>query len=445
MKHISIPVENSIEFINISEVSPLISKCQIKVCYVGEQPNRNKTVITREFAKEMAKGLPGSPIVGYFNEQAGDFEEHNKEVLVKDGKFAIVDTTKPYGFVPPNAKIWFQKFVDDGQVEREYLVTEGYIWTAAYPESQRIFTEDGNNQSMELYKDSVKGYWAGNINSDNRFFIFNEAIIEKLCILGEDFEPCFEGSQIKAQFSLEEEFSQLKNTMYSMMNELKEALNKGGSETFMSQELNTPVIEEQENTIVTIEENPTGEFVKDDEKEEKKKEESQDNSEKEESKESEDKSEGEKPEDKKEDKEEDKKSKYILEEVVEYTELKAEYDALVEKYSALEQENANLQAEVQPLKEFKLEAEKQSKMEMINSFYMLSDEDKKDVIENINEYSLDDIEAKLAVICVRNKVSFSLEEEKAETEQMMFSLNDSQVSDDTPEWLKAVRTVASEM
>lgn len=445
MKHISIPVENSIEFINISEVSPLISKCQIKVCYVGEQPNRNKTVITKEFAKEMAKGLPGSPIVGYFNEQAGDFEEHNKEVLVKDGKFAIVDTTKPYGFVPPNAKIWFQKFVDDGQVEREYLVTEGYIWTAAYPESQRIFTEDGNNQSMELYKDSVKGYWAGNINSDNRFFIFNEAIIEKLCILGEDFEPCFEGSQIKAQFSLEEEFSQLKNTMYSMMNELKEALNKGGSETFMSQELNTPVIEEQENTIVTIEENPAGEFVKDDEKEEKKKEESQDNSEKEESKESEDKSEGEKPEDKKEDKEEDKKSKYILEEVVEYTELKAEYDALVEKYSALEQENANLQAEVQPLKEFKLEAEKQSKMEMINSFYMLSDEDKKDVIENINEYSLDDIEAKLAVICVRNKVSFSLEEEKAETEQMMFSLNDSQVSDDTPEWLKAVRTVASEM
>ena len=445
MKHISFPVENSIEFINISEVSPLISKCQIKVCYVGEQPNRNTTVITKEFAKEMAKGLPGSPIVGRFNEQTGDFEEHNKEVLIKDGKFAIVDTTKPYGFVAPDAKNWFQKFIDDGEGEREYLVTVGYIWTTANPESQRIFSEDGYNQSMELHKDSVKGYWAGNMNSDNRFFIFNEAIIEKLCILGEDYEPCFEGSQIKAQFSLEEEFSQLKNTLYSMMDELKEALNKGGSETFMSQELNTPVIEEQENVIV-VEENPTGEFVKDDEKEKKKKEESKDNSNEEKSKESEDKSEGEKPEDKKED-EEDKKSKYILEEVVEYTELKAEYDALVEKYSALEQENANLQAEVQPFKEFKLEAEKQSKMEMINSFYMLSDEDKKDVLDNINEYSLDDIEAKLAVICVRNKVSFSLEEEKETPaeEQMMFNLNDSTVQDSTPEWLKAVKQVASEM
>ena len=35
------------------------------------------------------------------------------------------------------------------------------------------------------------------------------------------------------------------------------------------------------------------------------------------------------------------------------------------------------------------------KESMINSFYMLSDEDKKDVVENIDKYSIDDIEAKL--------------------------------------------------
>ena len=41
---------------------------------------------------------------------------------------------------------------------------------------------------------------------------------------------------------------------------------------------------------------------------------------------------------------------------------------------------------------------------MINeTFYMLSDEDKKEVIENIDSYSLDDIEAKLSILCVRNK------------------------------------------
>jgi len=39
---------------------------------------------------------------------------------------------------------------------------------------------------------------------------------------------------------------------------------------------------------------------------------------------------------------------------------------------------------------------------------MLSDEQKKDCVDNIDTYSFDEIEAKLSVICVRNKVSFDL-------------------------------------
>jgi hypothetical protein len=49
---------------------------------------------------------------------------------------------------------------------------------------------------------------------------------------------------------------------------------------------------------------------------------------------------------------------------------------------------------------------------MINSFSMLSDEDKKDVVDNIDNYSLDDIEAKLSVICVRNRVIFTADEKE---------------------------------
>ena len=122
MMHVSVPVEHTVEFINVTEVSPLISKCEIKVCYIGE--NRNKTFISKEVATEMGKKLPGSPIVGYYNQESGDFEQHNKEIEIKDEKFAIIDTTKAYGFVPTDAKVWFQKFIDDGEVEREYLITE---------------------------------------------------------------------------------------------------------------------------------------------------------------------------------------------------------------------------------------------------------------------------------------------------------------------------------
>jgi hypothetical protein len=34
--------------------------------------------------------------------------------------------------------------LDDGEHEREYLMTEGYLWTGQYPEAQRIIDE-GNN------------------------------------------------------------------------------------------------------------------------------------------------------------------------------------------------------------------------------------------------------------------------------------------------------------
>ena len=108
MRHKSIRLESSpVEFINITPYNPLISKCEIKVCYVGDKPNRNRSIITKEVAKKMANSLPGCPIVGYYNEHEEDFEEHNRQIEIANGKFTIRDTTRPYGFVDLNAKVWF--------------------------------------------------------------------------------------------------------------------------------------------------------------------------------------------------------------------------------------------------------------------------------------------------------------------------------------------------
>jgi len=106
--HISIPTSDTMEYISATEVSPLISKCYVKVCYVGQEPNRNNTVITKELAYKLGKKLPGSPVVGYYNESLKDFEGHNREVQIGGGKLKVVDVTRPYGFVPPNARVWFQ-------------------------------------------------------------------------------------------------------------------------------------------------------------------------------------------------------------------------------------------------------------------------------------------------------------------------------------------------
>lgn len=411
--HISVPKDAQCEFINLEATSnPLISKCQIKVCYVSDEPNRNGSVITKEVARsELAPSLRGCPIVGFYCEANGDFEEHNKTIKISNGKFTITEDTKPYGFVDINAQVWFQKFIDDNQIEREYLMTEGYIWTSAYPESQRII-EHGNNQSMELDGATMEGQWERNANGEPQFFVVNKAIISKLCILGEDFEPCFEGAQIKASFSLDDGF---KNKLFSMVNEVKEIFKEGGNP--MDSEKDKKPTEEFSQT-----ENPTpteefsqeqneepAEFAAEEEKEETPKEE-------------ESKAE-EKPE----------KKEYFLDEIPEYVELNNKYSNLQSDYSALEEE-------VKTLREFKAAAEKQEKQTMIDQFYMLSEEDKADVVAHIDTYSLEDIESKLSVICVRKRVDFSLEEKKEEepADKFTYSLTDTP-AETVPEWIKAVR------
>lgn len=531
MKHTSIKLDTPCEFINVTPVNPLISKCQIKVCYVSDQPNRNRSIITKEVATQMANSLPGSPIVGFYNEAKGDFEEHNRVIDISNGEFKIKDTTKPYGFVDMNAKVWFQKFLDDGVNEREYLMTEGYIWTGQYPESQRII-DQGNNQSMELSENYLDATWTKDDNGKPQFFIINEAIVSKLCILGEDCEPCFEGSQIaKVEFSFDDSF---KNQLFSMMNELKEFLKEGGakevftryaveigdalwsalyshiekaypdtqncycsvyriegifedngqkfavlqsrsdmkyyrlnfaltedagfvpSDTLIEVTKSYTPAEEPQFALDAVEEFET-EYAK------KKKEEEEDKDGKNAGKKSEDNSDDDgdekkcpkcgKPLDECEcdddDDDEKKKGKknYNLEEVVEYTELKVQYDDLMAKFSALETEHETLKSEVEPLKAFKLEAEKKDKQAMIDQFYMLSDEDKADVIANIDTYSVDDIEAKLSIICVRNKVSFDLDENKNSGNPTVYNLNNSDSDDDVavPAWVKSLRATAKTM
>ena len=532
MKHTSIKLETPCEFINITPVNPLISKCQIKVCYVGDTPNRNGSVITKEVARQMANSLPGSPIVGYYNDATGDFEEHNRVIDISNGQFKIQDTTKPYGFVDLGARAWFQKFNDDG-IEHEYLMTEGYIWTGQYPECQRII-DQGNNQSMELDEKTLNATWTKDDNGKPKFFIINEAIISKLCVLGEECEPCFEGSQItKFSLTFDEDFKQ---KLFSMMNDLKELIKEGGTKVFSryaveigdnlwnslwnytlekypdannvyssvyaiegvceedSQKFAVlqnradnkyyrlnfsldetdgfvpadALIEVTESYTPAAEPQFSLEAVKTYETEyaSKKKAEEEDKNNKDNKSNSDNKSEGkdnnsdnsedgkdEKPTDKKDnsdskdnnpddegnkdDEDKKKKKKYSLEDVTEYQELKAEYEELKSKYAALETEKNSLTEEIEPLREFKLASEKKDKEAMIAQFYMLSDDDKKDVIDNIDKYSVDDIEAKLSVICVRNKVSFDLDENK-ETKPTTYNLNNSEDDDESiPAWVKA--------
>jgi hypothetical protein len=86
VKHTSVLKLNSpIEFIESTRISPFVSKVLIKVCYVGDEPNRNRSIITKDVARDLAPSLRGCPIVGFFNESAADFEEHNRQIDISNG------------------------------------------------------------------------------------------------------------------------------------------------------------------------------------------------------------------------------------------------------------------------------------------------------------------------------------------------------------------------
>jgi hypothetical protein len=141
-------------------------------------------------------------------------------------------------------------------------------------------------------------------------------------------------------------------------------------------------------------------------------------------------------------KDDDKKKNYSLDEIPEYVELQTKYAALETNYNSLKSEKDTLSTQVESLTQFKNQVERKDKEDMIAKFYMLSDEDKADVVANIDTYSLDKIEEKLSVICVRNKVNLSLDDDTKEPAgPTVFNLND---GDDgaTPAWVKRALSVA---
>lgn len=454
MMHQSIATIDSPEFINLQplEINPLMSSCEIKVLYLGE--NRNQSYITKEVATEMAKTLRGAPIVGYYREDKEDFRDHGEKIIFDDEGVKFECLTKPYGFVAPDAKVWFQKFEDTDDfgntVTREYLMTTGYLWTGQYEEA-KLAIDEGRPQSMELDSETLDGHWSTNNKTGMDFFIINDAIFSKLCILGEDVEPCFEGAnvtapQVSATFTkIDDNF---KKTLYTMMQDLKFALEGGQNMELEEKSVETEEVVATEvvedSAAATVEENSVEndnleqsvstetqdsieaaqssqeEYVK---SEEDKKEEEEDESDTNKDDTEEDTSEDD------DDDEEKKKDYELIEKELEET--KTAYAALEEKYQALV--------------EFKESVDNEKKDKLIDSFYMLSDEDKKDVIENKSNYSLDEIEAKLSVICVRKKVNFDLDDTSKSEEKVEDSVKDvitytvNETDTSTPAWIAALK------
>lgn len=197
---------------NIKPSTDVLSMARVRIFYKGL--NRNNTIITDEFAEKLLGTIQYAPVCGFYNEEESDFTDHGTSI----------EDSKPYGVVPQNPNITWEKFMDDDGIEREYACADVLLWTARYKAANEIV---GKPQSMELYPKSIKGEWV-NINGV-RAFQFSQGSFLGLTPLGTEVEPCFEGA---AFYTYQSTLSQMVKELeqYSLSNKN----NQGGVKADMN-------------------------------------------------------------------------------------------------------------------------------------------------------------------------------------------------------------------
>ena len=183
------------------EKNPLLSLARVRIFYKGI--NRNRTLITDEFAEKLISSLPYTPVSGIWDEN--DFTDHGESR--EEGRI--------YGLVPEIPNGAWEKHLDEDGVEREYYCCDVVLFTTRYADAAKII---GKPQSMELYRKSIKGEWM--LYEGKKCYKYTDGCFIGLQILGDDVEPCFEGAA----------FYTYANSLKEMINILQQYSLNGGKE-----------------------------------------------------------------------------------------------------------------------------------------------------------------------------------------------------------------------
>mgnify|MGYP006914489024 CR=1 FL=1 len=395
------------EIINIEPMNDYISECEIKVFYHGR--NRNGSYISKAVGNQIANTLPRAPIVALYNEQIDDYEDHGEEIVINKEGIKFIKKTVPYGAVDKDTPAVWKKFRDSKGIEREYLVVRGFLWTGRYPHLKQIL-EKPKGLSMELFEDSIDGYWAKLDNEEDEIFIFNEASISALCILGDDVEPCFEDASIgkpEILYSLKkDEFKQEFDRFMFELNKILDHENnvKGG----MTVTIKNEEVKVKETEFVNTEEiQPIEEEELETEFEESK----------------------------------EGAIETVEEEVLETEEVEEEFtedtrlEELQKKYDLLNEEFTKLKEKYDILMEEKNARELLEKENICNNFSILGEEILKNFKENLSNYTAEELEKELSVIAFKKGISFNLLNEK----DAIVTAAPIKNIKDVPAWVKAVK------
>ena len=370
-----------------------LSKARLKIFYKGM--NRNGSYINEEIAEKLISTLPGTPVVGYYDSDKDDFLGH-----------VSPESNRAYGFVPEEMNFKWEMFLDPDGVYRTYACTDIILWTGRYPIASKIV---GKSHSMELNPDTVEGEWVE--HDDEYYFEFTNAEFFGLCVLGEEYEPCFEGSSFY-ELHQQENNASISKDLKEMFSLYKSTIDSAEENPTGGQEMEDEKLKPQDldNDSVEEEVKDQEEEVKEEENKpsetEEVKDESSEEGEEEETDEEEKEEEQEEPE-----QEEEKEDESEETDEPEEEEEKEEVDfnsALAEKDKTI----ATLEAELKELREYKKAKVNEEKEEVLNTYSnKLTEEEIADFRNKIEDYSSAVELKKDIAVCLLDKQS---NEEKIE-------------------------------
>jgi len=202
---------------------------RLKVGVFTKYGNRNGSYIKDDIAEMLIQSaIKGdTPVVGFFDPESKSWAGHTGPTLAS-----------AYGYV--EYFDGWQPFTDTDGVEREYAVFSVVLFTKYFNEANFVV---GQNQSMELDINSIEGDWA-NIG-DTEYFVYTKAEIMGLCIIG-DHEPCFSVSSFfsKNDDTYKSQYEKFSSLLADLKAKVEEAENQpqGGEQKMDDNILQNPEV-----------------------------------------------------------------------------------------------------------------------------------------------------------------------------------------------------------
>ena len=387
-------------FQEISQNNPNLGRLKVRV--FTRYGNRNGSYITEKVAQQLINSATNgmTPVVGFFDPESKKWSSHSGPTLAN-----------AYGYV--ESFLGWEPFRDTDGITREYAVFSVVLFTNYFEEAKNIF---GQNQSMELDPASITGEWT--LIDDEEYYVYKTAKMLGFCIIGEH-EPCF---SVSAFFSKKDnEYSSQFEKFSSLLSDLKTQVEEAeknliGGEQPMD-EFNKQEQEEVLDPVVNEEEAPQNfeevEEVETEVKEEESVSKFEENENTEET----------------EEKETEEETESVNNFEILYNELQTSYSELQTNYENAQthitelentiENNKNtfeelnnkisiLEAQNAAFEEQKKTAENAKKEELFKKYEeVLTEEEISSVRADINNFSYEELNSKLAVIFAKNKMSGS--------------------------------------